>query len=95
MDVLTKSSSMLEGAEAPTFTSNSAFDDNSEPTDFAHKEFSQKNLFADFYSLPLPSDCRSDNISHKKPSDEGYVKFILHEIKIKKQKVEYLQKRFG
>lgn len=69
--------------------------ENFESTDLTKNEFSQKYLFADFCSLSLPSDSCIDTIPKEKQSNEGVLKSILNEIKNKKQKIEYLQKRFG
>jgi hypothetical protein len=69
--------------------------ENFESTDYTKNEFSQKYLFADFCSLSLPSDNCDDTISLEKLSSEGILKSLLFEIKNKKRKIEYLQKRFG
>ena len=67
----------------------------SEFTDFFANEFSQKYLFGDFCSTAVPSNGSSDHISKKKLSNKGFIMSILQEIKNKKQKIEFLQKRFG
>jgi hypothetical protein len=91
-DELIKTSNILEGSGALNF--KSVFE-NFESTDYAKNVFSQKYLFADFCSLSLHSDSCSDTNSLEKMSNEVILKSILFEIKNKKQKIEFLQKRFG
>lgn len=92
-NALTKSSCALEESECLHF--HSMFGEINGSTDFTTEDFSQKHLFADIFYPTVPSLSRSDNISNKKTSNHGYNISILHEIRNKKQKIEFLKRRFG
>ena len=86
---------MIVLEESESQNCHSIFGEIHGSADFTTVDFSQKHLFADIFYPTVPSYSRSDNISNKKTSNHGSNISILHEIRNKKQKIEFLKRRFG